>query len=646
MSSDRTAEIWSTRLQRELLALTSSEQLPEEDGSEGTSSTDIALLPPFVTVKEHSLDIVKATCLVTFQIEVTKSTKERSKGDKVDTMKEEKGKQNVEGDSVANTTTTTDTSREADNETKEKEDATNEKSEDVVDETDNAPICVLVTLDVSMKHNSKGEIITSAGTYPFQKPKATLKSGATFFPKGSDIQDGDEIEVSCDWTPSLHLSDAALNVSLTIRESIVRGEPYFKVKPVPTREENTIDALLRKFSLPTSSKSSRAKKAASKPKPRRSPNEELQIGDVIDLNEPPYNMCAGMYSCKAIRRPQFMETAISDHAEASNNAPGSTNTTEDEDENEIPQGLGNYMKLQAGGIRKVAGSGIMGTRSMFKSFLSSAKSAMEDSFLMITDSYIVELRSSKFNIGSAVVTYAISVSLLAKLKFRRQESISLFFKLAPDDPLIFMCPDSADAVQQIQNVLKRYGVKGKHTNAATQRAIQSALKLVAEIKVREKELDDEPTVENVDRIMSLYRQAAERFETAGDPRHEEAMNHMRKFLKKPRTVSILDGSYVGASKSSASAPQGEILQPTPSQLHPESDDEMEPKLEEPDADAMNAANERADSFDMEDDLDKFLKQADTPGKKIPDLGDDHDPVAELDAMFNAADKELADILNS
>lgn len=636
MSGDRTAEIWSTRLQRELLALTSSEKVPEEEGDESSNNADIALLPPFVIVKEHSLDIVKATCEVTFQIEVAEPSKDKGKKEeaKVATPPPTPSPTSTAEDEAATSTENTEGAK-----AEEKEGQTNEQSEEK-----SASTYVLVTLDVSMKHNGKGEIDTSASTYPFLKPKATLKSGASYFPAGSDIKDGDEIEVSCDWTPSLHLSDAALNVSLTIRESILRGETYFKVKPKPVREENTIDALLRKFSLPASSKSSRAKKNSSKPKPRRSINEELQIGDVIDLNEPPYNMCAGMYSCKAIRRPQFMETAISNHAATS--LKGSGPNAQEEDENEVPQGMGNFMKLQAGGIRKVAGSGIMGTRSMFKSFLSSAKSAMEDSFLMITDSYIVELRSSKFNMGSAAVTYAISVSLLAKLKFRRQESISLFFKQAPDDPLIFMCPDSADAVQQVQNVLKRHGVKGKHTNAATQRAIQSALNLVAEIQVRENELDDEPTVENVDRIMSLYRQAAERFETAGDPRHEEVMNHMRKFLKKPRTVSILEGSYVGNSKSAASTPQGEILQPTPSQLHHDSDDEVEPQLEEPDADAMNAANERSDSFDMEDDLDKFLKQADTPGKKKSDPSDDHDPVAELDAMFNAADKELADILNS
>lgn len=175
---------------------------------------------------------------------------------------------------------------------------------------------------------------------------------------------------------------------------------------------------------------------------------------------------------------------------------------------------------------------------------------------MITDKCIIEFKSSRLNIGSGTgeifkvrrlsrvyiilnsylsshflveyhpclkVTFAINIDQMAKLKFRREESLSLFFKPASDDPLVYMCLDSALAVQDIQNVLKRHGVKGKHTNAATQRAVQMALNLVALIQQKEKELIDNPTVDRVNEIMDLYRQAAEKFEVAGDPRHTEVM---------------------------------------------------------------------------------------------------------------------------
>jgi hypothetical protein len=162
---------------------------------------------------------------------------------------------------------------------------------------------------------------------------------------------------------------------------------------------------------------------------------------------------------------------------------------------------------------------------------------------MITENHIIEMRSNKLNLSTGHIAFAIPIDMLAKLKFRRQESISLFFKPAPDDPLIYMCPDSSDCVHQVQAVLKRHGVKGKHTNAATHRAINQALHLVQEIQTMELALKHDPSVERVNEIMDLYRQAAERFESAGDVRHEEVVTHMRKFLALPLTVGILDGSY-------------------------------------------------------------------------------------------------------
>jgi hypothetical protein len=34
------------------------------------------------------------------------------------------------------------------------------------------------------------------------------------------------------------------------------------------------------------------------------------IGDEIDLSEEPWSQCIGMYTCKAIKRPEFVEDAI------------------------------------------------------------------------------------------------------------------------------------------------------------------------------------------------------------------------------------------------------------------------------------------------------------------------------------------------
>lgn len=273
---------------------------------------------------------------------------------------------------------------------------------------------------------------------------------------------------------------------------------------------------------------------------------------------------------------------------------------------------------------------------------------------------------------------------MAKLKFRRQESLSLFFKDASNDPLVYMCLDSALAVQDIQNVLKRHGVKGKHTNAATQRAVQLALNLVALIQQKEKELIDHPTVDCVNEIMDLYRQAAEKFETAGDPRHAEVMAHMKRFLNQQFTMSILDGTF-GRSLATKAAendvPQGEILEQPKYNLSQDEldddelhdDDVVAPKAteaekkESPIKDTKEEPDKLKDSTlqNMEDileeakqdmsDLGMCTKQIDnlltSPPKKASsdgtdDLTDHDETFAELESMFSDADKELNELLAS
>mmetsp|Transcript_19153 Transcript_19153/g.55699 ORF Transcript_19153/g.55699 Transcript_19153/m.55699 type:complete len:224 (+) Transcript_19153:1832-2503(+) len=223
-----------------------------------------------------------------------------------------------------------------------------------------------------------------------------------------------------------------------------------------------------------------------------------------------------------------------------------------------------------------------------------------------------------------------------------------------------MCPDSAECVQQIQTVLKRHGVRGKHTNAATQRSIQAALSIVAEIQRRERQLESTPTVESVNEIMDLYRQAAEKFEQAGDPRHEEVMGHMRKFLAKPLTASILDGSYrkpQTPSKAAKSVPQGEVLEGTQCQLE---DGDQGEGVRSPDPVSVSAILKKTDDITEElkrdlanlgddGDLNNLVGsglEKNKDGENELDTSGDKDSFAELDAMLSAADKELTDIMNA
>lgn len=433
--NDRNVEIWATRVQRELLALTT--------GNESESSKDerVGLLPQFITLKEHSLNINDGTCIVSFLIEIAPG---------------KAGEEGVDAPAVSE----------------------GEES-----------FKITVTLDASLEKDAEGKVDITSPAYPFLQPKAILTSGASCFPSGSTVKDGDCLAIDCDWTPSLHLSDAILNVGLKVKESILQKEPYHPIQP--TFDKDPLEDLMKgakrlstKFgqSLRGMSMNAmiekgdsslrRAKKREKKKQAKKSSAGEVNIGDEINLLESPWVDAQGVYSCKAVRRPGFVEDAIKksevDNKESAN-AP-----------------------FQRAG-------------AMFQSFTQSARSVLEESFIMITDTHIIEMKSSKLNLSVGTVVFAIPIGLMAKLKFRRQESISLFFKPAPDDPLIYMCPDSSDAVHQIQSVLKRHGVRGKHTNAAAHRAINEALQLVQEIQTKELALRHDPSVERVNEIMEIGR---------------------------------------------------------------------------------------------------------------------------------------------
>jgi hypothetical protein len=546
----RNAEIWATRIQKELLALTT-------DNADAESTDEVrSMLPRFCRVKDHALDMDAGTCVVAFEVSVATKTPEGEAKEAI----------------------------------------------------------LVVSLDASLAKRANGKVDAATPPYPFNSPIARLQAGEECFPDGSTIRNSNLIAVDLDWTPNLHLTDAIMNIGLKIKESILQQEPFHpKAAAASPSAAASVPNPFAAFGKAFSKQARKAKpKKAPSPKPKKvATPDNVRIGDEIDLLADPWATAHGVYSCKAVRRPQFVEKAMANASER--------------EEQQAFQSPGN----------------------MFRSFAQSARSVMEESFLMITETHIIELRANKLNMATGKVTFAISIGMMAKLKFRRQESLSLFFKPAPDDPLIYMCPDSGDAVHQIQSVLKRQGVKGKHTNAAAHRAISEALHLVQEIQTKELALKHDPTVERVNEIMDLYRQAAERFEVAGDIRHEEVVTHMRKFLALSLTSSILDGSFIKPEpepkrpSNGEGVPVGEVLESSSDHF----DDE--------DTEGASEKEKEKDKA-FEDNIDNLLKEAQNiklDGADVDAVADDksksvEDVAADLDAMMAAADKELAELMNA
>jgi hypothetical protein len=355
----KNAEIWSTRLQRELLAMTT------DNASEDAKQEVNAVLPPFCTIKEHALDIERGDCTVSCLIDlpptVNKAPSPKKKGGGPSTTADEK----------------------------EKEPSTGEG-----EETTEPPAPIIVTMDVSLQKKADGSVDPAAVSYPFSKPVAVLTSGCSRFPEGSTIKDGDTIDIEMDWTPSLHLTDAFLNVSLKVKECISQGEAFHPGMVEKTRPDVSVAAMMNqakklgtsfgttfsqslrgltgdgKAGGPAAEGGAADKQKKNrlslgikkkKPRPKASPGE-VRIGDEINMLEAPWVDCQGVYSCKAIRRAKFVEEAMAVAAqqlkkaseqEQQQQVSRSSLLNENVDQGDVPDDFGEYMKLQAGGISQV-----------------------------------------------------------------------------------------------------------------------------------------------------------------------------------------------------------------------------------------------------------------------------------------------------
>jgi len=392
MSSDRNAEIWSTRLQREILAL-------ESTDDESTKKT-LQLLPPFIKHIAHTLNIEGGIAKIEFRIDVEVSEEEEDGGvvDKVkevadDSLEEKEGGDGKESadteDDKEGISAAQDEKKEQDaenkDETKEKDGTDNDTKDsesevaatkaDIIkdaaeqkqqeDKADDPHVVLVLDASLYWRPDSSRDSRTgqSPQCYPFQKPLAIIKSGSNLF-SNSTIMNGDEIDIDLDWTPSIHLSDAATNVALKIRECVKRGEPIYVVN----REEDDADgisgSIIREareakeslletkkavgamFSSGLSSLSTKGSSFAAKSQSASkglleslsttlaaesgtSQGEDAEnetegtakefkevpdVGDEIDLSDHPWNKCIGMYSCKAIKRPAFVEALMENNS--------------------------------------------------------------------------------------------------------------------------------------------------------------------------------------------------------------------------------------------------------------------------------------------------------------------------------------------
>jgi len=401
-------EIWSTRLQREILALT----------EEGEDQNHIGILPPFISLKSHHLDINEGVCTVDFVITVEGVERappepkvvDKDIKSKVDSAfgETEEEKETTEAANEAAEEETEEPKLENDGETATEMDVTEHHSNESP-ESSKFKVQVEITLDASLQ--KRNAIFSASSSYPFFKPRAILASGAEHF-TSMKIKNGDEIQIDCDWTPSLHLNDAAMNISLKVRESIKRGEPCLKVvKRDFNFEGDLLDEVKADFSKAGAKVSSffsdlktrasavaeeldnavgssstaaavsrdassiqeepRIRKKMTLKLPKKETAEKapakivtaqnIEIGDEIDLADHPWNKAVGLYPCKAIRRPDFIVAAMEASGQNKPEKVRKYEETECVDDAIVAVGayghqqcsVDNYLMLHSGGMREV-----------------------------------------------------------------------------------------------------------------------------------------------------------------------------------------------------------------------------------------------------------------------------------------------------
>ena len=345
-SAERNAEIWSTRLQREILALESNDDGPNK----------IELLPPFIKTIGHIMNLEGGIAKVEFQVDVEVNDEEPES--KEEALAEQASANKATGNDEEESSKTTPAGN--DSQTKPEQ-----QSEPVEIEKKKEDSVIILVLDASLYWKPdalNSEPPASRQCYPFVKPLAILKRGSSLFSGGSTVENGDEIDIDLDWTPSIHLSDAVMNVALKIRECVKRGEPLHPAKR-DYNDEGFSGSLLREareakesiletkkavgamFSTISAKGSTFAAKSsqgilkmgeslstslnelanvderndvAVEGPLSESPAEVTtkkkqvpEIGDDIDLSDEPWNHCIGMYTAKSIKRPKFVLAAMS-----------------------------------------------------------------------------------------------------------------------------------------------------------------------------------------------------------------------------------------------------------------------------------------------------------------------------------------------
>ncbi len=160
-------------------------------------------------------------------------------------------------------------------------------------------------------------------------------------------------------------------------------------------------------------------------------------------------------------------------------------------------------------------------------------------YIGVTSTNIVEVESNRRH-GPLKINLLNDITSLERVKFRRGELISFYFK--GDVEWRYSMLDCLDCVALVKEQMANSGISSRQILKKFSVSIETAQNLIDTTRELEKEFSAEPSLELVEKVMDLFREAVERFGEANDTRYHSAIEALHRFLHREDVLRILDES--------------------------------------------------------------------------------------------------------
>lgn len=158
-------------------------------------------------------------------------------------------------------------------------------------------------------------------------------------------------------------------------------------------------------------------------------------------------------------------------------------------------------------------------------------------YLAVTKTNIIELARHPFKVRYATILEVHSLENLARLKFKRGEQVTFYFK--NDKVINYKMVESAECVEFMRTQMSKIGIKGNQSSLRVKHSNRYD-DIFHKIEEIEKKFALQPSHELVEEVMELLRQAAENLVDPNDVRYAKVLKLTQSFLQRDDVIRTLD----------------------------------------------------------------------------------------------------------